>query len=55
LRTDIAGARAAGIDSVLVLTGIHAEEFSAIDSARLAQAFGAHGESPNAAIDYFRW
>ena len=55
LRTDIAGARVAGIDSVLVLTGIHAEEFSAIDSVRLAQAVGAHGESPNAAIDYFRW
>jgi HAD superfamily hydrolase (TIGR01459 family) len=55
LRTDIAGARVAGIDSVLVLTGIHAQEFSAIDSARLAQTFDAQGESPNAVIDYFRW
>jgi HAD superfamily hydrolase (TIGR01459 family) len=55
LRTDIAGANAAGIDSVFVATGIHAEELSAIDPDRLAAAFGRHGETPTAVIDYFRW
>jgi HAD superfamily hydrolase (TIGR01459 family) len=55
LRTDIAGANAAGIDSIFVATGIHAEELSAIEPARLAAAFGAHGETPTATIDYFRW
>jgi HAD superfamily hydrolase (TIGR01459 family) len=55
LRTDIAGANAAGIDSVFVASGIHAEELSAIEPARLAAAFGVHGETPTAIIDYFRW
>ncbi|HEX4112330.1 MAG TPA: TIGR01459 family HAD-type hydrolase [Stellaceae bacterium] len=55
IRTDIAGANAAGIDSLFVATGIHAEELSAIDPQRLAAAFGAHGENPTAAIDYFKW
>jgi len=55
IRTDIAGANAAGIDSLFVVTGIHAEELSAIDPSRLAAAFGTHGESPTAVIDYFKW
>lgn len=55
IRTDIAGANAAGIDSLFVATGIHAEELSAIDPQRLAAAFGNHGENPTAVIDYFRW
>jgi HAD superfamily hydrolase (TIGR01459 family) len=55
LRTDIAGANAAGIDSLFVATGIHAEELSAIEPRRLADAFGAHGENPTSVIDYFRW
>ncbi|MGH6988330.1 MAG: TIGR01459 family HAD-type hydrolase [Stellaceae bacterium] len=55
IRTDIAGANAAGIDSVFVATGIHAEELSAIEPERLAAAFGRHGETPTAVIDYFRW
>lgn len=55
IRTDIAGANAAGIDSLFVATGIHAEELSAIQPERLAAAFGAHGENPTAVIDYFRW
>jgi len=55
IRTDIAGANAAGIDSLFVATGIHAEELSAIEPARLAAAFGTHGENPTAVIDYFRW
>lgn len=55
IRTDIAGANAAGIDSLFVATGIHAEELSAIEPHRLATAFGTHGENPTAVIDYFRW
>jgi HAD superfamily hydrolase (TIGR01459 family) len=55
IRTDIAGANAAGIDSLFVASGIHAEELSAIDPHRLAAAFGAHGQDPTAVIDYFRW
>jgi HAD superfamily hydrolase (TIGR01459 family) len=55
IRTDIAGANAAGVDSLFVATGIHAEELSAIEPQRLAAAFGAHGENPTAVIDYFRW
>ena len=55
IRTDIAGANAAGIDSLFVATGIHAEELSAIEPHRLAAAFGAHGENPTAVIDYFKW
>ena len=56
LRTDIAGANNAGIDSVLVLTGIHAEELSAIEPHALAEALGRHGDDrPTAVIDHFRW
>jgi HAD superfamily hydrolase (TIGR01459 family) len=55
IRTDIAGANAAGIDSLFVATGIHAEELSAIEPQRLAAAFGAHGENPTSVIDYFKW
>ena len=55
LRTDIAGANAAGIDSIFVVTGIHAEELSAIEPSRLDDAFGRHGETPSFVIDYFKW
>src|SRR5262249_60734372 len=33
LRTDIAGAAGAGIDSVLIIGGVHADEFGAIGGA----------------------
>lgn len=60
LRTDIAGANAAGIDSVLVTGGIHAEELGAEDGApldleRITRAAAASGHTPNAAIAQFRW
>ncbi len=55
LRTDIAGANAAGIDSLFVVSGIHAEELSAIEPQHLPATFGAHAEAPTAVIDYFRW
>ena len=60
LRTDIAGADAAGIDSVLVTGGIHAEEFglgagAQPDLDRLTQAIAASGHAPGAVIAHFRW
>jgi HAD superfamily hydrolase (TIGR01459 family) len=60
LRTDIAGANAAGIDSVLVTGGIHAEELglalgSMPDACRLEAAITLSGHRPDAAIAQFRW
>ncbi len=60
LRTDIAGANAAGIDSLLVTGGIHAEEFAdtatrALDPARMAAAIAASGHTPTAAIPSLVW
>lgn len=60
LRTDIAGANGAEIDSVLVAGGIHSEEFGLAegqlpDGARLAAAVAASGHAPDAVIAHFRW
>jgi HAD superfamily hydrolase (TIGR01459 family) len=60
LRTDIAGANAAGIDSVLVTGGIHAEEFGQRpggmpDPARVAAAIAESGQRPTAVMPEFRW
>jgi HAD superfamily hydrolase (TIGR01459 family) len=60
LRTDIAGAAAAGIDSVLVAGGLHAEELGATDGAApapdaLARLCAREGLSPVAAVPAFIW
>ena len=60
LRTDIAGAAAAGIDSVLVVGGIHAEELGAADGVSpdadaLALLCAREGLSPVAAVPAFIW
>ncbi|HXZ00256.1 MAG TPA: TIGR01459 family HAD-type hydrolase [Stellaceae bacterium] len=60
LRTDIAGANAAGIDSVLVTGGIHAEELGLTpgglpDPGRIEAAIAVSGHRPDAAIAQFRW
>jgi len=71
LRTDIAGAKAAGIDSVLVASGIHAEEFGIragefgapagssglvrLDPARIEKAAAASGLAPIGAMAALRW
>jgi ribonucleotide monophosphatase NagD (HAD superfamily) len=60
LRTDIAGANAAGIDSLLVAGGIHSEEFGlgpgdTPHPARVAAAVAASGQNPTAVIARFRW
>ena len=60
LRTDIAGANAAGIASVLVTGGIHAEELGTSaaeqpDLDRLMDAIARSGHTPDAVIAHFRW
>jgi HAD superfamily hydrolase (TIGR01459 family) len=64
LRTDIAGAKAAGIDSVLVASGIHAKEIGAeeiglrpgtLDPDRVERLVKAAGLAPVAAMEQFRW
>ncbi len=60
LRTDIAGAAAAGIDSALVVGGIHAEELgmkngAACDAEALARLCAREGLSPVAAVPAFVW
>jgi HAD superfamily hydrolase (TIGR01459 family) len=60
LRTDIAGAASAGIDSVLVASGIHAEEIgltptTRLDPQRIADLAAAHQALPTAAMRDFRW
>jgi HAD superfamily hydrolase (TIGR01459 family) len=53
LRTDIAGARATGIDSCWVLGGIHADEFSTFAAAE--EAADVAGFAPVALVRAFRW
>ena len=59
LRTDIAGATAIGIDSVLVLGGIHEEEFSEFAKAtietKIFQRCEKSGIMPTKAISSFCW
>ncbi len=60
LRTDIAGGKNAGIDSLLVTDGLHGEEIGlargeAPDPVRLAGFCKAAGHFPNGAIPSFRW
>lgn len=61
LRTDIAGARAAGIDAVLVASGIHANEIgltpaTPLDPQRIAALAAVAGSAvPTAAMGEFRW
>ncbi|WP_448203979.1 TIGR01459 family HAD-type hydrolase [Azospirillum sp. sgz302134] len=60
LRTDVAGANAAGIDVALVTFGIHQEELGgawgeAVDPAKLAAAAEAAGHTPTFAVPSLRW
>jgi HAD superfamily hydrolase (TIGR01459 family) len=60
LRTDIAGANGVGIDSLLVVGGIHAEEFGLHqgelpDRTSLAAAIAASGAHPTAVMTGLRW
>jgi HAD superfamily hydrolase (TIGR01459 family) len=60
LRTDIAGAAGAGLDSVLIASGIHAEEFGTIgdqppDIDRIAAALRAGSYAPVGVARSFCW
>ncbi len=60
LRTDIAGAAAAGIDAVMVIGGIHADELGVADGEApepdaLARLCADAGLSPVAAVPAFVW
>jgi HAD superfamily hydrolase (TIGR01450 family) len=58
LRTDIAGAAGAGIDSLLVAGGVHAAEFSrdgALDKARIEAALAEANVRPVAVAPRFVW
>ena len=55
-----AGAKAAGIDSVLVLDGIHRDEISMAggalpDEKRIGEIFARENQKPIAAIPQFLW
>lgn len=60
LRTDVAGANAAGIDVALVTGGIHREELGAawgepVDAGRLADAVAASGHTPTWVVPRMVW
>ena len=60
LRTDIAGAAAAGLDSIWVLGGIHAQELRLTDGAlppaeTLDACMDTAGQTPTAALPLFKW
>ena len=58
LRTDIAGAAAAGIDSLLIAGGVHAAEFTRdgeLDRERITAALAEAGVQPVAVAARFVW
>ena len=54
LRTDIAGAAAAGLDSCWILDGIHGNEFDRT-AAAVERAASDAGLSPTASLPRFVW
>jgi ribonucleotide monophosphatase NagD (HAD superfamily) len=58
LRTDIAGAVRAGLDSLLIAGGVYAAEFSnggELDLGRVAVALTEHGLQPIGVMPRFVW
>jgi len=60
LRTDVAGAQAAGIDSIFVAGGIHGEELRVDSEGRMdAEAYAAFIDAaewkPTAVLPFMRW
>ncbi len=58
VRTDLKGARTAGVDFLFVTSGIHAEELGnreRPDGAALTATFAAAGAMPNAVMRELRW
>jgi HAD superfamily hydrolase (TIGR01459 family) len=57
-RTDIAGAHAIGVRSLLVAKGIHAQELmprGVVDGVAVGRMFAAAAARPDAVIDQLRW
>ncbi|HEY0290775.1 MAG TPA: HAD hydrolase-like protein, partial [Hansschlegelia sp.] len=57
VRTDLAGATAAGVDCVFVADGIHGEELGrgSPDPEKLAALFAEHGYAPVAVMPRLVW
>ena len=59
LRTDIAGARGAGLDGIFVAEGIHGDELGlgegGLVRARLAELFARRGVAPTATLATLTW
>jgi HAD superfamily hydrolase (TIGR01459 family) len=60
LRTDIAGATAAGFDGIFIVGGIYAEGLGVVEGEmppveRLAELYASEGQWPVAAMPLFRW
>jgi HAD superfamily hydrolase (TIGR01459 family) len=55
IRTDIAGANAMGIASLMVLEGIHAHEAGGLDPSGLAKWLAAQTHVPDFAMSALRW
>jgi HAD superfamily hydrolase (TIGR01459 family) len=55
VRTDLAGARAFGIDCLFVTRGIHSEEFEGIDQLDPASVKELFGHPPRALMRELRW
>jgi len=58
VRTDLKGARTAGIDFLFITSGIHAEEVGGRDrpdAKALASVFAAAGEAPKAVMRHLAW
>jgi ribonucleotide monophosphatase NagD (HAD superfamily) len=58
LRTDIAGANGAGIDSLLIAGGLHATEFApggVLDLDAIAEAAETAGAQPTTVAYRFNW
>ena len=53
--TDIAGAAAAGVQSVYVASGVHAGVGGAVDAAALAEIFADAPGRPIAAMNGLAW
>ena len=55
LRTDIAGAAAAGIDSALVLSGLHGDELGAATPEAIERTVGRAGHRPTIILPGLAW
>lgn len=55
MRTDIAGAKGAGIAALMVLEGIHAHELRGLEPEALDQWFAGQPHQPDYAMAHLRW